>query len=240
MGDPEEPREIPEWRKLVAEVIGTFILTFVDAGGAMVQALYPDQVSPAGRAAAAGLTILAMIYTFGEISGAHLNPAVTFAFSLRGAFPWRRLPGYWIAELGGATLAALALRALLGDVEHLGMTLPKMGAGVGLAAEVFLTFLLVSVILGTSKQKPALGKSAAFAIGGVVALSGLFSRPLSGASMNPARSFGPALVGGLLDRFGIYAVGPALGAALAVVATRLVHGPCDAHHEKKAATGDGA
>lgn len=234
---PAPRRHYALGQKLLAEVIGTFLLTFVDAGGAMIAALsHGGEVTPAGRAAAAGLTIMAMIYALSEVSGAHLNPAVTFAFALRGAFPWRRVPAYWLAELTGAVSAALLLRSLLGNVEHVGMTLPHHGVGLGVAFEVVLTFILVSVILSTATQDAVIGKQAAVAVGGTVALCAQFSRPMSGASMNPARSLGPALVGGSKGVAWVYVVGPFVGATLAVLACRLVHGPRTAD-DRKAAKG---
>jgi aquaporin Z len=235
--DPPPRRRYTQGQRLLAEVIGTFLLTFVDAGGAMVAAVSQGEVTAAARGAAAGLTIMAMIYAFSEVSGAHLNPAVTFAFALRRAFPWRRVPIYWLAELTGATLAALLLlRSLQGNVAHVGMTLPHHGALLGVAFEVVLTFILVSVILSTATQDATVGKQAALAVGGTVALCGLFSRPMSGASMNPARSLGPAIVGGSMGIAWVYVVGPMVGATLAVIACRLVHGPRKAD-DRKAAKG---
>jgi MIP family channel proteins len=227
-------------QRLAAEIIGTFLLVFVDAGGAMVAAISGGEqgspVTAVARSLAAGLTVMAMIYSISEISGAHINPAVTFGFALRGSFPWRRVPAYWLAELSGALLAALCLRGLIGDVEHVGMTMPHHGAGLAVAFEIVLSFTLMTVILGTAAHEAKIGKEAAIAVGGTVALCGLFSRPISGASMNPARSLGPAIVGGAWNVAWIYVVGPLAGMALAVAACRLLHGP-RRDGEKRAAQG---
>jgi MIP family channel proteins len=220
-----------------AEVMGTFLLTFIDAGGAIIAALSFGEVTSAARAAAAGLLIMSMIYTLSDVSGAHLNPAVTFAFALRGAFPWRKMPGYWLAQFIGAFTAAVLLWSLFGNVEHVGMTIPHHGALRAVVFETLLTCLLVSVILGTAANKAVVGKNAALAVGGTVALCALFSRPISGASMNPARSLGPAIVGGNLGIAWVYVLGPLLGAALAVLVCRTLHGHLKAS-EARAAKGE--
>jgi MIP family channel proteins len=224
-------------QKLTAELLGTFVLTFVDAGGAMIGVLSHGEVTPAARAAAAGLVIMAMIYTLSDVSGAHFNPAVTFAFALRGAFSWLRVPAYWTAECTGALLACGALRILFGNIEHTGMTIPRHGVWPAFAFEVFLTLLLVSVILGTAVNKAVVGKNAALAVGGTVALCALFSRPISGASMNPARSLAPAIVGQTMPIAWIYVLGPFLGSALAVLLCHLLHGR-ETPGEVKAAEGE--
>jgi MIP family channel proteins len=232
------PRPQPQLiQQLAAEMLGTFLLTFVDAGGAMIASISGD-ITPAARAVAAGLLIMAMIYTLSEISGAHLNPAVTFAFALRRAFPWARVPAYWLAEITGALLAALLLRSLFGNIARTGMTLPHHGVWPALVFETLLTFLLVSVILGTATQKAVVGKNGALAVGGTVALCALFSRPISGASMNPARSLGPAIVGGSMPIAWIYVVAPLIGAVLAVAVCRILHGH-ERQSETKAAMGGG-
>ncbi len=210
-------------RRLFAEVVATFFLVLVDAGGAVIAALSHGEVTPAARSIATGLLVLAMIHAVGDVSGAHLNPAVTLAFALRRVFPWARVPLYWGAQLAGAALAALLLRAAFGDVEHLGATLPRMGLGRAVVFEALLTMLLVSVVLGTATRHRVLGGDAALACGGTVALCGLFARPVSGASMNPARSLGPALVSGDLSGAWVYVVGPAAGAAAAVLCMQVIH-----------------
>ena len=210
-------------RRLFTESFGTFLLVAVDCGGAMIGALAPAEVTPFARALAMGLLVMAMIYAMGSTSGAHFNPAVTFAFSVRRAFPWTRVPLYWGAQLVGAFGAAVCLRALFGDVDHVGATLPHLGAWRGFAFEVLLTCILVSTILGTATRHRSIGPNAAIASGAAVALCALFSRPMSGASMNPARSLAPAVVSGEMRDVWIYMSAPFLGALVACAAMSVVH-----------------
>lgn len=232
--DTDEP---PLFRTLAAEVFGTFVLVLVDAGGAVIEHFGSGEVTPVGRSLATGLTIMALIYSLGPASGAHLNPAVTTAFALRGVFPWRRVPGYWAAQLAGACAAAGLLRALFGNVADLGATEPSHGSLAAIAMETVLTLMLVSVILSTAVRHRVVGANAALAVGGIIAACGLFSRPISGASMNPARSAGPALVGGDVLNLWIYIVGPLAGASLAVLSVWLLHGH-RRHEEEKVAKGE--
>jgi aquaporin Z len=213
-----------ELRRLLAELLGTFALTLVAAGGEVIATISGGAVSPAARVVAPGLLVMAMIYTLGSQSGAHFNPVVTLAFTLRRDFPWGRVPGYWGAQLVGAVLAALLLRLLFGLVGHLGATLPHHGTIQALVMEVMLTFLLITVILGTATNHRLTGPNAAIAVGGTIVLAGLFAGPISGASMNPARSFGPFLVSGQLADAWIYVVGPIAGALLAVIVAWLLRG----------------
>jgi aquaporin Z len=213
-----------ELRRLLAELLGTFALTLVAAGGEVISTISGGAVSPAARVVAPGLLVMAMIYTLGSQSGAHFNPVVTLAFTLRRDFPWGRVPGYWGAQLVGAVLAALLLRLLFGLVGHLGATLPHHGTIQALVMEVMLTFLLITVILGTATNHRLTGPNAAIAVGGTIVLAGLFAGPISGASMNPARSFGPFLVSGQLADAWIYVVGPIAGALLAVIVAWLLRG----------------
>jgi aquaporin Z len=209
-------------RRMLAELLGTFALVTVDAGGAMVASLDP-RVSFAARSAASGLLVASMCYALGNVSGAHFNPAVTFGFALRKDFPWRLVPGYWLAQAGGAVLAALILRTLLGPIAQLGMTEPSIAPTAAVAVEAMLTFFLVTVILSTATRYKLLATTTPLASGGTVALCGLFSRPLTGASMNPARSLGPALVTLDFQHYWIYVVGPFCGATLAFLMVLLVH-----------------
>ena len=176
---------------------------------------------------APGLMVMAVIFFMGAVSGAHLNPAVTIAFSLRRDFPWRRVPGYILAQLAGATLACLFLWAVYGKVGALGATEP--GAGISdwkaMLTELVLTVGLVSTILGTASRAQNVGALSAVAVGGYIVLAGLWSSPISGASMNPARSFGPDLVLGRFDHLWVYCVGPAAGATIAVGIAWLLRGP---------------
>jgi len=162
--------------------------------------------------------VMAIILFMGAVSGAHLNPVVSIAFALRGDFPWKRLPGYVVIQLVGATLACLFLDAVFGNVEHLGATLPGAGyaSWQALLMEVALTATLVSVILGTASAAQNVGAIAALGVGGYIALAGLWAAPVSGTSMNPARSFGPALVSGDFSSYWVYVIGPAAGALIAV------------------------
>jgi aquaporin Z len=212
--DFDDPRL--EWRRLFSEMLGTFMLVLVAAGGGLLHA--KGQISLAAAVVAPGLMVLAIILFMGAISGAHLNPAVSFAFALRGDFPWKRLPGYIIVQLIGATLACLFLLAVFGDVEHLGATLPWPGYANWQAflMEIVLTGVLVSVILGTASAAQNVGAIAALGVGGYIALAGLWAAPVSGTSMNPARSFGPALVSGDFSAYWVYVAGPVAGALLAV------------------------
>jgi aquaporin Z len=212
----------PLWRALVAEAFGTFALTLVTAGGGAIDAV-SGEVGSAARAVAPGLTVLAMIYALG--AGAHINPAVTFAFALRGVFPRRRVPAYWLVQMTGAVVAALLVRTLFGAALAAGMTRARGGVGPALTMEIVLTLLLVTVILGTATRERLLGPNAGIAVGATVALAGLFAGPVSGASMNPARSLGPALVAWSGDGQWIYLVGPVVGAATAVGLAWLLHGP---------------
>jgi aquaporin Z len=207
-----------EWRRLFSEVFGTFFLVLVAAGGAVVNARSHGQVPLDARVVAPGLMVMAIIYFMGTVSGAHLNPAVTIAFALRRNFPWKRVPGYVAAQLVGAVLAAAFLRAAFGNVGDLGATAPGPGIGAGttVLVEIVLTVGLVSVILGTASGARNIGANAAIAVASYIVLAGLWAAPISGASMNPARSLGPALVGGHWTDEWAYIVGPIAGGAIAV------------------------
>ena len=233
-----QKHEPPVWRSVSAEAFGTFVLVFVDVGGAVIEKLGPsDMVTPVGRSLATGFTVMALIYALGGCSGAHVNPAVTAAFALRGVFPWRRIPAYWLAQIVGALAASLLISALFGNVAELGATMPHHGALVGFAMEIVLALLLVTIILSTATRHRVIGPNAAIAVGVTIALCALFSRPISGASMNPFRSLAPALVGGHLDYVWIYVTGPLIGAGLAVLLVLLLHGRPKSE-EKEAAAGE--
>ena len=205
-----------EWRRLFSELLGTFALVLVAAGGGILHG--QGQISLAAAVVAPGLMVMAIILFMGAVSGAHLNPAVSLAFALRGDFPWKRVPGYIIIQLIGATLACLFLLAVFGNIQHLGATLPGPGYEdwQALLMELVLTALLVSVILGTASAAQNVGAIAALGVGGYIALAGLWSAPVSGTSMNPARSFGPALVSADFSSYWVYVVGPLAGALIAV------------------------
>ena len=212
--DFDDPRK--ERRRLFSELLGTFALVLAASGGGLLHA--KGQISLAAAVVAPGLMVMAIILFMGAVSGAHLNPAVSLAFALRGDFPWRRVPGYIVTQLIGATLACLFLRWVFGSVEHLGATLPGPGYQdwQALLMEIVLTALLVSVILGTASAAQNVGAIAALGVGGYIALAGLWAAPVSGVSMNPARSFGPALASGYWTSYWVYLVGPLTGALIAV------------------------
>jgi aquaporin Z len=205
-----------EYRRLFSELLGTFFLVLVAAGGGILHG--EGQISLAAAVVAPGLMVLGIILFMGGISGAHLNPGVSLAFAVRGDFPWKRVPGYIIVQLVGATLACLFLLAVFGNIQHLGATLPGPGYKDWQAflMEVVLTAGLLSVILGTASAAQNVGAIGALGVGGYIALAGLWSAPVSGTSMNPARSFGPALVSGDWTAYWVYVAGPLLGAAIAV------------------------
>jgi aquaporin Z len=212
----DDPRH--EWRRLFAEVLGTFLLVLVGAGGGVVDAVSNGAIGRGASVTAPGLMVMAIILFMGAVSGAHLNPAVTLGFALRGDFPWRRVPGYLVAELLGSTLAVLVLWAMFGKVGSLGATEPGPGISdvQAMVMELILTAGLFSVILGTASKAQNLGPLSALGVGAYIVLAGLWSSPISGASMNPARSFGPDLVLGNFSHYWVYVVGPLLGAAIAV------------------------
>jgi MIP family channel proteins len=210
-------------RALAAELIGTFALVFAGAGAVMVDAK-THQLGHTGVAIAFGLVIMVMVYGVGHISGAHFNPAVSVAFALTRHFPWPRVATYSAAQVGGALLAAAILRGSLGDVAQVGATLPAGSQGQSFLWEVVLTFLLMFVIMAVATDARAAGEAAAIAIGGTVGLDAMFGGPISGASMNPARSIGPALVSGDLHALWLYIAAPLVGAGLGALAYQFVRG----------------
>ncbi len=208
-----------EGRRLFAEVLGTFLLVLVAVGADMVNARFGGNAVPYGaRVVAPGLMVTAVILFMGTVSGAHLNPAVTVAFAARGNFPWKRVPAYIVAQFAGAVLATLLLWALIGKQGSAGLTLPGHGISTTTAMlwELILTAGLVSVILGTASGAQQIGPFAAIAVGSYIALAGLWGAPVSGASMNPVRSLGPALVLGDWTSWWAYLAGPVAGGAVAV------------------------
>jgi aquaporin NIP len=210
-------------RSLVAEAIGTFALVFAGAGAIMVDAK-THALGHVGIAISFGLVIMVMIYAVGHVSGAHFNPAVSFAFALTRHFPWPRVGAYWTAQLAGALAAAAILRGSLGNVAHTGATLPSGSQGQAFLWELVLTFFLMFVIMAVATDTRAVGEAAAIAIGGTVGLDAMFGGPISGASMNPARSIGPALVSGDLHALWLYIVAPLMGAAVGAMAYQFVRG----------------
>lgn len=213
----------PIVRCLAAEAIGTFALVFAGCGAVMVEAK-TGQLGHVGVAISFGLVIMFGIYAVGHISGAHFNPAVTFAFALTRHFPWRRAALYWCAQLLGALLAAALLRGSLGNIADVGATLPSGSQGQSFLWELVLSAFLMFVILAVATDTRAVGEAAAIAIGGTIALDAMFGGPISGASMNPARSIGPALVSGNLHALWLYIAAPIIGTSVGGVAYQFVRG----------------
>ncbi|HTT35447.1 MAG TPA: aquaporin [Thermoplasmata archaeon] len=216
-----------EGRRLFAEAFGTFFLVVVAAGGPVVAAATGVSPGLAALVTAPGLMVMAIILFMGATSGAHLNPAVTVAFAARGDFPWRRVPGYVLAQAAGGLLACGLLRAMFGDVGGLGATVPGPGVSdlAAVVIEAVLTLGLVSTILGTASRAQSVGGLAALAVGGYIALAGLWGAAASGASMNPVRSLAPELLTGDLSLAWIYVIGPVAGALAAVVIAHVLRGP---------------
>ena len=236
--DFNDPRQ--EWRRLFSEVLGTFFLVLVAAGGGMMSQAFPNTISRTAAVVAPALMVMGVILFMGKISGAHLNPAVSLAFSLRGDFPWWRVPGYIVAQVGGACLAAWFLQSVVNVSASFGSNYPAAGYSNGTAflMEMILTVGLVSVILGTASGSQNIGIIGAFGVGGYIALAGLWGSPISGASMNPARTLGPGLVGGDLTSYWVYVAGPITGAAIAVVIAFVLRGKAGGRDGSGAAQGD--
>ena len=227
-------REI--WAAYIAEGLGTFGLVFAGCGAIMIDTLTHGQITHVGVGLVFGMIITVMIYAFGHISGAHFNPVVTLAFVLARHFPLRRHIGYWIAQLVGALIAAGCLRLLFGSVAHLGTTLPA-GSGDAWQAfglETLLTFFLMIVIMAMATDTRAVGQAAALAIGATVGLEALFAGPISGASMNPARSLAPALMSWTWSAQWVYILGPMLGAVAGAYVYQWLR---EASHRKGATEG---
>ncbi len=210
-------------RALAAEAIGTFALVFAGAGAVMVDAK-THALGHVGVAITFGLVIMAMIYAVGHVSGAHFNAAVTFAFALTRHFPWRHAVGYWLAQFVGAVAAAALLRSSLGNIAHVGATLPSGSQAQSFLWELVLSAILMFVVLAVATDSRAVGEAAAIAIGGTIALDAMFGGPISGASMNPMRSLGPALVSGDLHAIWLYILAPIVGTSVGGLAYQFVRG----------------
>jgi MIP family channel proteins len=211
-------------QRLAAEFIGTFALVLAGAGAIVIAADQPGSISHEGISATFGLVIMAMIYATGHISGAHFNPGVTVAFALTRHFSVRDVAPYVAVQCAAAIAAAAVLRALFGNLANLGATLPAGSEAQSFALEAILSFILMFVIMAVATDSRAIGQAAAIAIGGTVALEALFAGPISGASMNAARSLGPAVVSGNLDHLWLYLVATPIGAVLGALAYTLVRG----------------
>lgn len=208
----------------LAEAIAVFTLVFAGCGAIVIDAKTNGGIGHVGIAFSFGLAIGVMIYAVGHISGAHINPAVTLGLALTRHFPWARVPLYWASQLVGASVAAFVLRALFGNVAKLGTNIPSGSDSQSLVLEAVLTFFLMFVIMAVATDYRAVGQAAALAIGGVILLDAMFGGPISGASMNPARSFGPALVSGTWDHYWVYVLGPFAGATVGAFAYEVVRG----------------
>lgn len=212
-------------RRAAAEGLGVFALVFAGCGAIVTEAEHPGSLGVVGIALVFGLIVMAMIYATGHLSGAHLNPAVTLAFALTRHFPRAEAAAYLVAQVAGALAAAALLAAVWpSEPASLGATVPSVGAGSAFVYEVVLTAFLMFVIIAVATDTRAVGAAAAIAIGGTVGLDALFGGPITGASMNPARSLGPALVSGEFSDLWIYLLAPPLGAALGALAYQLVRG----------------
>jgi aquaporin NIP len=210
-------------RRAGAEGIATFALVFAGCGAIVANQVYDGALGSVGVSLVFGLIIMVMIYATGHLSGAHINPAVTVAFTLTRHFPARDAIAYVVAQVGGATIAAVLLLAIWPDKPaDLGATVPSVGVGSALVYELVLTAFLMFVIISVATDTRAVGAAAAIAIGGTVGLDALLGGPVTGASMNPARSFGPAIASGQWSDFWIYLAGPLAGAALGAVAYQVV------------------
>jgi aquaporin Z len=238
IADFQDPHQ--EWRRLCSELYGTFLLVIVAAGGGMMGAAFPNTITRTAAVVAPGLMVMGIIMFMGKVSGAHLNPVVSIAFSLRGDFPWRRVPGYIVVQLIGASLAALFLHEVIEVSAKFGSNYPANGYSGGQAylMEALLTLGLVSVILGTAAGAQNIGIFGAIGVGAYIALAGLWGSPITGASMNPARTFGPDLVGRDFTSYWVYVAGPMTGAIIAVAAAYVLRGAGGGKSASAAAEGE--
>ena len=221
----EDPRQ--EWRRLASEIFGSFFLVLVAAGGDMVGHAFPGSIGNAAVVVAPGLMVMAMIMFMGRVSGAHFNPMVSVGFALRGEFPWKRVPGYILAQFIGGVVAVLLLQQIVHTSGQWAMTVPghHVSSLAAIGAEAVLTMGLLSVILGTASGAQQVGILGAVAVGGYIALAGLWASPLSGASMNPMRSLAPDLVSLHFHAWAVYVIGPFVGMCLAVAMAYVLRGP---------------
>jgi MIP family channel proteins len=211
-------------RHCAAECIGTFGLVFAGCGAIIINDLTGGTVTHIGISITFGLAIATMVFATGHLSGGHINPAVTLALAMTRNFPWHKVPAYWSAQLLGALTAAMLLHWLFGNIASLGTTAPAGSSAQSLGLEMVLTFLLMFVIMAVATDSRAAGGVAALAIGAVIGLEATFAGPISGASMNPARSLGPAIISGNLGHLWIYLVGPISGASLGAFAYNMIRG----------------
>jgi aquaporin Z len=209
-------------KRFISEIIGTFALVFCGTGAMVINDFTGGTVTHVGVAITFGLIVMGMIYAFGDISGAHMNPAVTIGFAYAKKFPWKEVPAYVLAQLIGAFLASGILLYLFPESQTLGATLPGLSALKVFILEIILSFFLMVVIINVSTGSKEIGVVAGIAIGSVVLLEAMFAGPITGASMNPARSIAPAVVSGNIADLWIYILAPIIGCVLAVVSCKLV------------------
>ncbi|RMA64582.1 MIP/aquaporin family protein [Ulvibacter antarcticus] len=209
-------------KRYIAEAIGTFALVFCGTGAIIINEFTNGAVTHPGVAVTFGLIVMGMIYAFGDISGAHINPAVTIAFAYAKKFPWKEVPAYIVAQIIGGFAASGLLFFLFPENELLGTTLPHIGAFKVFVFEIVLSFILMLVIINVSTGSKEIGVIAGIAIGGIVLLEAMFAGPITGASMNPARSIAPAVVSGNLQHLWIYITAPIIGCILAVLSCKIV------------------
>lgn len=223
----KDNRGVDDWRKYTCEFIGTFSLVFFAAGSWVASAMAGGELGTIGPGLISGLIIVVVIYAFGHISGAHVNPALTVAAALIGHHPWRLVPGYVIAQMGGSALGGLCLLWALGLHADMGANQPNIALGISPATafliELFLSFLLMWVVAGVGLDKRAHGPFAGVAVGALVGIEVMLMGPIAGASMNPARAFGPHLARGSFDYYWIYVAAPLVGMALGAFAYRFTH-----------------
>lgn len=224
------PTPSPLPRRAAAELVGTYALVTAGCGAVVVESR-TGALGHLGVALSFGLVVMVMISAVGHLSGAHFNPAVTVAFALTRHVPWREVGAYVAAQLGGAVLGALTLRGLFGPFAGLGATRPSGGAVQALGLEVLLSATLMFVIISVATDTRAVGQLAAVAIGAAVSLGALWGGPVSGASMNPARSFGPALVAGAWEAHWVYWLGPLMGASIGAAVYQWLRAPDEARTE---------
>lgn len=238
LDDFQDPSQ--EWRRLFSELMGTFFLVLVAAGAGMMSHAFPGTISELVATAAPGMMVFAIILFMGKVSGAHLNPAVSIGFALRGDFQWRRVPGYIVVQLIGACLAAWFLQSVIHVSATFGSNYPAAGYSAMDAfwMETVLTFGLFSVISGTASGAQNIGIIGATGVGAYIALAGLWASPISGASMNPARTFGPNLVGANFTDYWVYIAGPLAGMVVAVGAAFVLRGRGGGLAGSAAAQGD--
>ncbi len=209
-------------KRFISEIIGTFALVCCGTGAMVINDFTGGTVTHVGVAITFGLIVMGMIYAFGDISGAHMNPAVTIGFAYAKKFPWKEVPAYVLAQLIGAFLASGILLYLFPESQTLGATLPGLSALKVFIFEIILSFFLMVVIINVSTGSKEIGVVAGIAIGSVVLLEAMFAGPITGASMNPARSIAPAVVSGNIADLWIYIFAPIIGCVLAVVSCKLV------------------